>query len=71
VSRDGRHLFAQYGSGPTYEIYPNSPTEFFWTTTNARIAFNLGPDGVVTGATLHLRGGAIREMKKAIQAQGE
>jgi D-alanyl-D-alanine carboxypeptidase len=71
VSHDGRHLFAQYGSGPTYEIYPNSPTEFFWNTTNARIAFNLGPDGVVTGATLHLRGGAIREMKKAIQAQGE
>jgi hypothetical protein len=70
VTRDGRHLFAQYGTGPTYEIFPDSPSEFFWNTTNARIAFNRGRNGLVADATLHLQDGATRTIAKLMDANG-
>jgi hypothetical protein len=71
ITHDGRHLFAQYGTGPTYEIFPDSPTEFFWNTTNARIAFNRGRNGFVADATLHLQNGATRTIAKLMEAHGQ
>lgn len=65
ITHSGRHLFAQYGSGPRYEIFPASPTEFFWNTMNAQVTFNRGLNGVITGATMQLRGGITQEMGKA------
>jgi CubicO group peptidase (beta-lactamase class C family) len=71
ITRHGRHLFAQYASGPTYEIFPDSPTEFFWNTTNAQITFNRGRDGAITGATMHLRGGSTQKMTRVAQMHVE
>ncbi|HEY6456840.1 MAG TPA: serine hydrolase [Steroidobacteraceae bacterium] len=71
ITHDGRHLYAQYGTGPTYEIFPDSPTEFFWNTTNARIAFNRGRNGLVADATLHLQNGATRTIAKLMDANGQ
>jgi hypothetical protein len=71
ITRRGRHLFSQYGSGPTYEIFPDSPTEFFWITTNAKVTFNRDRDGAVTGATMHLRGGTAQKMMRVAQGHVE
>jgi CubicO group peptidase (beta-lactamase class C family) len=56
VTREGSQLFAQLTGQPRFEIFPRSPTEFFWKVVNARITFVKDETGrVVKG--IHEQGG--------------
>jgi len=39
VTRESDHVFAQLTGQPKFEIFPKSPTEFFWKTVNAQVTF--------------------------------
>ena len=56
VTRDGDHLFAQLTGQGAYEIFPESPTSFFWRIVDAQLSFVVGPDDQVTGLVLHQNG---------------
>ena len=56
VTRDGDHLLAQLTGQPSFEIFPESPTSFFWKIVDAQLSFVVGPGGQVTGAVLHQDG---------------
>jgi hypothetical protein len=40
-----------------HEIFPASPTAFFWKEINAQITFNAASGGSVESATVHVPGG--------------
>jgi CubicO group peptidase (beta-lactamase class C family) len=63
VSREGDHLFAQLTGQPKVEIYPKSPTEFFWKVVDAQIQFVKNDAGKVTKA-IHHQGGQTLEAPK-------
>jgi CubicO group peptidase (beta-lactamase class C family) len=45
VSREGDRLFAQLTGQEKYEIYPASPTKFFWKVVEASVEFVLDEQG--------------------------
>jgi D-alanyl-D-alanine-carboxypeptidase/D-alanyl-D-alanine-endopeptidase len=57
ITREADHLYAQFGETPRHEIFPASPTAFFWKEINAQITFNAAPGGSVESATVHVPGG--------------
>jgi CubicO group peptidase (beta-lactamase class C family) len=59
VTRDGDHLFAQLTGQPKFEIFPKSPTEFFWKVVDARVEFVKDEKGKVTKAVHHQGGQTI------------
>jgi CubicO group peptidase (beta-lactamase class C family) len=59
VSRDGDRLFAQMTGQPKFEIFPKSPTEFFWKVVSAQVTFVKDVDGKVTKVIHHQGGGTI------------
>ena len=56
VTRDGEHLMAQLSGQAVFEIFPETPTSFFWKVVDAQASFTLGPDGHTTGLVLHQNG---------------
>jgi D-alanyl-D-alanine-carboxypeptidase/D-alanyl-D-alanine-endopeptidase len=56
VTRDGERLFAQLSGQPKFEIYPSSPTRFFWKVVDAQVEFVRNNAGKVTKA-IHHQGG--------------
>jgi serine-type D-Ala-D-Ala carboxypeptidase/endopeptidase len=56
VIRDGDHLLAQLTGQSAFEIFPESPTEFFWKVVDAQATFVLGKDGRAETMTLHQNG---------------
>lgn len=56
VKRDGDRLLAQITGQEFFEIYPTSPTEFFYKVLNAQITFTRGADGRATNLVLHQNG---------------
>jgi CubicO group peptidase (beta-lactamase class C family) len=56
VTRDGEHLMAQLTGQGVFEIFPESPTSFFWKIVDAQASFTLGPDGHATTLVLHQNG---------------
>jgi D-alanyl-D-alanine-carboxypeptidase/D-alanyl-D-alanine-endopeptidase len=56
VTREGDHLFAQLTGQWRFEVFPESPTDFFWRIADAQMHFDLNPDGRVTGLVLHQNG---------------
>ncbi len=54
VTRDGAQLFAEVQG--LHEIFPETPTDFFWKVVNAQVTFKLGRSGRVTGAVVHQGG---------------
>jgi CubicO group peptidase (beta-lactamase class C family) len=56
VTRQDARLFVQLTGQPAFELFPESPTDFFLKVVDAQIHFTLGPDGRVTGLTLHQNG---------------
>ena len=56
VTREGDRLFAQLTGQWRFEVYPESPTEFFWRIADARMRFETGADGHVTGLMFHQTG---------------
>jgi hypothetical protein len=56
VSREGDHLFAQLTGQPKFEIFPKSPSEFFWKVVNAQVTFVKDDSGKVIKAVHHQAG---------------
>jgi CubicO group peptidase (beta-lactamase class C family) len=56
ITRTDDHLFAQLTGQPAFEIFPESPTDFFLKVIDAQVKFQLGPDGRATGLVLHQNG---------------
>jgi CubicO group peptidase (beta-lactamase class C family) len=63
VSRNGDHVFAQLTGQPKFEIFPKSPTEFFWKVVDAQITFVKDSAGKVSKA-IHHQGGQVFEVPK-------
>jgi CubicO group peptidase (beta-lactamase class C family) len=63
VSREGDRLFAQLTGQPKFEIFPKSPTEFFWKAVDAQIQFVKNDAGKITKA-IHHQGGHTLEAPK-------
>jgi hypothetical protein len=63
VSREGDRLFAQLTGQPKFEIYPKSPTEFFWKVVDAQVQFVKNDAGKITKA-IHHQGGQTLEAPK-------
>jgi len=63
VTRSGNHLYAQLTGQPKYEIFPKSPTEFFWKVVDAQITFVKDGNGKVTKG-IHHQGGHTMEVPK-------
>ena len=59
----GNQLFAQLTGQPRFEIYPKSPTEFFWKIVAAQVTFVKNDQGKVTKA-IHHQGGQTIEAPK-------
>ena len=53
VTQLGPRLFAQLGTQPAFEVFATSETEFFYRVVDARLSFELGPDGRVAALVLH------------------
>ena len=58
VTRQDARLFAQLTGQPAAEIFPESPTDFFWKVVDAQAHFEVAPDGKVVSLTLHQNGRA-------------
>jgi len=56
VTREGDRLFAQLTGQPKLEIFPSSPTEFFWKAVNAQVTFVKDAAGKTTKAVHHQGG---------------
>lgn len=56
VTRDGACLLAQATGQSQFEIFPKSPTDFFYKVVDAQITFVRGESGRVTGLVLHQGG---------------
>ncbi len=63
VTQDGGHLFAQATGQPKFEIFPESPTEYFLKVVDAQITFETDAQGRATGLVLH-QGGANSPAKR-------
>jgi CubicO group peptidase (beta-lactamase class C family) len=59
VTKDGRHLYAQLGGQPRFEIFPKSGTEFFWKVVDAQVTFVKDNQGKVIKAIHHQNGQTI------------
>ena len=60
VTREGDRLFAELTGQPKSEIFPKSPTEFFWKVVDAQVEFVKNDAGKVTKA-IHHQGGQTLE----------
>jgi CubicO group peptidase (beta-lactamase class C family) len=58
ITREGDRVFAQLGVQPKFEIYPLSPTEFFWKVVDAKVTFVKDSSGKVVSAT-HSQNGHV------------
>lgn len=56
ITKKESQLWAQATGQAEYEIYPKSPTEYFYKVVDAQIVFNKNADGTVEGLTLHQAG---------------
>jgi len=63
VTRDQNSVFVQATGQPRFEIFAESPTEFFLKVVNAQITFITDPGGHATEMILH-QGGANQHLKK-------
>lgn len=72
ITREGDRLFLQVTTfatgqaiaGPRFEMFPESEKEWFVRLTGSRIAFETGPDGLVTSLMMHRAG---REVTHALR----
>lgn len=63
-------VVAQLTGQPALDIYPESPTRFFWKVVDAQVTFERGADGHATGLTLHQAGRNLKAHRSSI-ADGE
>jgi serine-type D-Ala-D-Ala carboxypeptidase/endopeptidase len=63
ITVDRGRLMARLAQQPTFRIYPESETEFYYRIVDARITFVVDDDGQVLGLVLH-QGGLTLPAKK-------
>ncbi len=63
VTRDGDQLYAQLTGQPKFDIYPKSPTDFYWKVVDAQVSFMKDASGKVTKAIHHQNGHTIEAPK--------
>ncbi len=63
VTREGDRLYAQLTGQPKFEIFPSSPTDFFWKVVNARVTFVKDAAGKTIKAIHHQGGNTIEAPK--------
>ena len=56
IRRDGAKLRAQLTGQPTFEVFPESETNFFYKFVDAQLTFVKGTDGKVSKLILHQNG---------------
>jgi hypothetical protein len=56
ITRDEGRLFAQLTGQGNYEIFLQTPTDFFWKVVDAQVTFAVAADGRATGLVLHQNG---------------
>jgi CubicO group peptidase (beta-lactamase class C family) len=56
VRRDGDRIFAQATGQPSYEVFPEGESEYFYKVVDAQLSFLRDVDGKVTGVVLHQGG---------------
>ena len=56
ITQDGGRLFAELTGQSAYEIFPESPTAFFFKVVDAQVTFERGADGRGTALILHQLG---------------
>jgi hypothetical protein len=60
VTRDGSRLFAQLTGQPSFEVFPESETKFFYKIVDAQLTFEREETGRTTAIVLHQNGRDIR-----------
>ncbi len=65
ITVEGSRVMAQLTGQPEFEIYPESPTHFFWKVVDAQLTFERRPDGQATGVKLHQAGRILRARRGA------
>lgn len=55
-TRDGARFYAQATGQDRFEIFPESPTKFFYKVVNAQVTFVADPDGTVNRIIHHQNG---------------
>ncbi len=63
VTREGEQLMVQVTGQDKLPVYPSSATEFFYTIVDARITFEVEPEGSVNALMLHQNGNHRAERK--------
>ena len=53
VTRQGDRLFVQLTGQPSFEVFPESGTKYFYRVVDAQITFGRGEDGAVDHLVLH------------------
>lgn len=56
ITVDDGKLMAQATAQPKYQVFPSSPTEFFYKVVDAKLSFEKDKDGQVTKLVLHQNG---------------
>jgi hypothetical protein len=56
ITREGASLFGQATGQPKFELFAESPTEFFLKVVDAQVTFEKDATGKVTGLVLHQGG---------------
>lgn len=56
VTAEAGGLFVQATGQDRFEVFAESPTDFFYKVVDAQISFATGPDGRATGLVLHQNG---------------
>jgi len=75
VTREGDRLYAQLSGQPTFQIFPESATEYFYKVVDAQLSFETDAQQRATALVLHQNGKNLRApriegepvMPKAIQ----
>jgi hypothetical protein len=63
ITIEGEQLFAQYGTQPKLEIFPESEDLYFWRAVDAQVTFERDRDGKVTSLVHHEHGRNARGVK--------
>jgi len=56
ITREGDQLLEQLGNQPKFPIFPEGDRRFFLKVVEARLTFDVGPQGKATQLTLHQNG---------------
>jgi CubicO group peptidase (beta-lactamase class C family) len=56
ITREGDQLFEQLGNQPKLPIFPEGDRKFFLKAVDARLVFDMGPEGRATQLTFHQNG---------------